>query len=83
MHQYMQLPGWSIPFEIMYGTSNYVIGIVLEQRKDKKMYAIYYASRTLDEAQMNYATHENELLAIVFAIDKFHSYLVGWKLLST
>ena len=38
---------------------------------------IYYASKTLNEAQRNYTTTEKELLAVVFALDKFHAYLVG------
>jgi len=77
----MQPPNWSQPFEIMCDASDYAIGAVLGQRKDKKLHAIYYASRTLDEAQINYATTEKELLAIVFAIDKFCSYLVGSKII--
>ena len=40
------------------------------QRKDDKLHAIYYASKTLDPAQMNYATTEKELLAVVFATKK-------------
>ena len=60
---------------------NYLaVGAVLGQRKEKKLHAIYYASRTLDPAQMNYATTEKELLAVVFALDKFRSYLVGAKI---
>ena len=42
---------------------------------------IYYASRTLIDAQLNYATTKKELLAIVFAFDKFHSYLIGTKVI--
>jgi len=38
---------------------------------------IYYVSKTLNSAQMNYTTTEKELLAIVFACKKFRSYLVG------
>ena len=54
----MQSPDWSEPFEIMCDASDYAIGVVLGQRKDKKLHVIYYASKTLDEAQMNYATTE-------------------------
>lgn len=54
---------------------------VLGQRKDKKLHVIYYASITLDEAQMNYATIEKELLVVVFALDKIRSYLVGAKII--
>ena len=77
----MQTPDWNEPFEIMCDASDYAVGAVLEQRKDKKLHVIYYASRTLDEAQMNYATTEKELLAVVFALDKFRSYLVGAKII--
>ncbi|RVW32431.1 Retrovirus-related Pol polyprotein from transposon 412 [Vitis vinifera] len=50
---------------------------ILGQREDGKPYVIYYASKTLNEAQRNYTTTEKELLAVVFALDKFHAYLVG------
>jgi hypothetical protein len=56
-------------------------GAVLGQTKDKKHHAIAYASKTLTGLQLNYATTENELLAVVFAIDKFRSYLVGAKVI--
>ena len=51
------------------------------QTKDKKHHAIAYASKTLIGPQLNYATTEKELLAIIFAIDKFRSYLVGAKVI--
>uniref|UniRef100_A0A2N9F3L4 RNA-directed DNA polymerase n=1 Tax=Fagus sylvatica TaxID=28930 RepID=A0A2N9F3L4_FAGSY len=73
----MQAPDWSLPFEIMCDASDYAVGAVLGQRKDKKPHVIYYASRTLNSAQMNYTTTEKELLAVVFALDKFRSYLMG------
>ncbi|RVW22353.1 Retrovirus-related Pol polyprotein from transposon opus [Vitis vinifera] len=54
-----------------------LLGAVLGQREDGKPYVIYYASKTLNEAQRNYITTEKELLVVVFALDKFHAYLVG------
>ena len=42
---------------------------------------IYYASKLLDDAQINYTTIEKELLAIVYAFDKFRSYLMGQKVI--
>ena len=50
----MQSPYWSLPFELMCDASNYAVGTVLGQRKDKKPHVIYYESRALDSAQMNY-----------------------------
>ena len=38
---------------------------------------VYYASKTLNETQRNYTTTEKELLAVVYALDKFRTYLVG------
>ena len=73
----IQPPDWKLPFEIMCDASDFAVGAVLGQTKDKKNYAISYASKTLSGAQLNYATTEKELLAVVFAIDKFRSYLVG------
>ncbi len=61
----------------MCDASDFAIGAVLEQRKDEKLHAIYYASKTLDDAQVNYATMEKEFLTVVFVIDKFRSYLIG------
>ena len=73
----MQPPNWTLPFEIMCDVSDYAIEAVLGQRKDKRSHAIYYASKTLNESQMNYCTTEKELFAVVFALDKFRSYILG------
>ena len=63
----------------MCDASDYAVGAILGQRKDKVLHAIYYASKTLDEAQVNYATTEKELLAIMCALEKFRNYLIGSK----
>jgi hypothetical protein len=65
----------------MCDASDYAVGPVLGQTKDKKHHAIAYVSKTLTGAQLNYATTEKELLAVVFAVDKFRSYLVGAKVI--
>ena len=77
----MQPPDWNLPFEIMCDASDYAVGAVLGQRKEGKVNAIYYASKTLNEAQVNYATTEKELLAVVFAFEKFRSYIVNSKVI--
>ena len=72
-------PDWSFPFELMCDASDYAIMAVLGQKREKIFQVIYYASRTLNDVQLNYATTEKELLAIVFAFDKFRPYLIGNK----
>ncbi|MBR7539006.1 hypothetical protein KC221_22720, partial [Mycobacterium tuberculosis] len=42
---------------------------------------IYYASRTVGTFQSNYTTTEKELLAVVFALDKFRPYILGSKVI--
>ena len=42
---------------------------------------IYYASKVITEAQVNYATTEKELLAVVYAFEKFQSYLISSKVI--
>ena len=66
----VRAPNWKLPFEVMCDASDFAIGAVLGQRED-------YASKTLNKAQRNYTTTEKELLAVVFALDKFRAYLVG------
>ena len=73
----MRAPDWHLPFEVMYDASDIDVGVVLRQRVEGKPYVVYYASKTLNEAQRNYTTTEKELLAMVYALDKFRSYLIG------
>ena len=70
-------PKWQLPFEVMCDASDLAIGAVLGQREDGKPYVVYYASKTLNKAHRNYTTIKNELLVVVYALDKFHAYLVG------
>ena len=70
-------PDWSKNFEIMCDVSDFVLGAVLGQRMEKTFRAIYYASKTFNEAQENYSTTEREMLVVVFACEKFRSYILG------
>ena len=54
----IQPPNWLLLFEIMCDASDYAIGAVIGQTKEKKRHAIAYASKTLTGAQLNYATTE-------------------------
>ncbi|XP_027348016.1 uncharacterized protein LOC113859441 [Abrus precatorius] len=69
------------PFELMCDASEYVVGAVLGQRKDKHFHPIYYASKTLTIAQENYTITEKELLAVMFAFNKFRQYLILSKVI--
>ncbi|RDY01430.1 Retrovirus-related Pol polyprotein from transposon 17.6, partial [Mucuna pruriens] len=79
----LQAPNWELPFELMCDASNSTLGDVLGQRDrvDGPTHVIAYASRTMDQAQINYTTIEKELLAIVFSLDKFRSYLLGSRVI--
>ena len=74
-------PDWSLPFELMCDASDYAVGAVLGQRVEKVPHVIYYTSRTLNDAQLNYSTTEKELLAVVSALEKFRQYLIGSKVI--
>ena len=73
----VRAPGWHLSFEVMCDASDLAFGAVLGQIVEGKPYVVYYASKTLNEAQRNYTTTEKELLAVVYALDKFRSYLIG------
>ena len=63
----------------MCDASDYAVGAMLGQWRDKIFGAIYYLSQTLNDAQLNYTTTEKEMIVVVFACDKFRSYIIGSK----
>ena len=65
----------------MCDASRVALGVVLGKRKNKILHPIYYASKALNEAQKNYTLIEQELLAVVFAFEKFRSYLLGTRVI--
>ena len=68
---------WNKEFEIMCDANDYAMRDVLGQRTEKIFKAIYYASKTFNEAQENYSTTEKEMLAMVFACEKLMPYILG------
>ncbi|GJT79280.1 reverse transcriptase domain-containing protein [Tanacetum coccineum] len=60
----------------MCDASDFALGAVLGQRKDKHFHPIHYASKTMTGAQLHYTTTEKEMLAVVYALEKFRPYLV-------
>ena len=73
----MAKPDWNKEFEIICDSSDFAMGAVLGQKAEKVFKAIYYASKTFNEAQENYSTTEKEMLAIVFACENFRPYILG------
>nr|GEV56636.1 reverse transcriptase domain-containing protein [Tanacetum cinerariifolium] len=74
-------PNWDQPFDLMCDASDYVVGDVLGQRVEKHFQPIHYASKTTNQAETNYTTTEKEMLAVVYAFEKFRSYLIMNKII--
>nr|GEX03829.1 reverse transcriptase domain-containing protein [Tanacetum cinerariifolium] len=73
---------WNLPFELMCDASDFTIGAVFGQHKTKHFQPIHYASKTMTEAQIHYTTTEKEMLAVVYAFEKFRPYLVLSKIIA-
>ena len=73
----IRAPNWKLSFEVMCDASDFAIRAVLGQGEEGKPSVVYYPRKTLNEAQRNYTTTEKELMAVVYALDKFLTYLVG------
>nr|GEY44958.1 reverse transcriptase domain-containing protein [Tanacetum cinerariifolium] len=69
-------PNWDMPFELMCDASDFAIGAVLGKRQEKHFRPIHYASKTMTKAESNYTTTKKEMLVVVYAFEKFRSYLI-------
>nr|GEU76993.1 hypothetical protein [Tanacetum cinerariifolium] len=67
---------WDLPFELMCNASDFAIGAVLGKRHEKHFKPIHYASKMMNGAKTNYTRTEKEMLAVVYAFEKFRSYLI-------
>eukprot|EP00253_Pinus_taeda_P005571 PITA_05571 len=70
---------WALPFHIHMDASNKAIGAALGQVEEKLPYAIYFVSKNLSKAEMNYTVTEKEFLAVVHALNKFRHYITGYQ----
>ncbi|GJT34257.1 reverse transcriptase domain-containing protein [Tanacetum coccineum] len=69
-------PNWNLPFELMCDASDFAVGAILGQKDSKNFHPINFASKTLNSAQQKHTVTEKELMVVVFAFDKFRSYLI-------
>eukprot|EP00253_Pinus_taeda_P034267 PITA_34267 len=72
-------PNWALPFHIHTDASNKAIGAALGQIEEKLPYAIYFASKNLSKAELNYTVTEKEFLAVVHALNKLRHYITGYQ----
>eukprot|EP00253_Pinus_taeda_P033154 PITA_33154 len=77
----LQGQNWEFPFQISSDASDTAIGAVLGKEEDKKPYAIYYISKNLFPAELNYTVTEREFLAMIHAINKFRHYITGYPVI--
>jgi hypothetical protein len=69
---------WALPFYISSYASYTAIGAVLWKQEDKDPYSIYYISKNMAPAELNYTVTEREFLAVVYAINKFRHYIIRY-----
>lgn len=70
---------WSLPFHISTIASNTAIGAILGQHEEKKPYAIYFISKNISLVELNYTITEKEFLGVIYAINKFHHYIIVFQ----
>ncbi|KAJ8651915.1 hypothetical protein O0I10_012523 [Lichtheimia ornata] len=73
----LRYPNMAYPFSMATDASNVGIGAVLYQVIDGETRHISFMARALSKSERNYSTTKRELLAVVYALEKFHTYLWG------
>nr|GEW50734.1 reverse transcriptase domain-containing protein [Tanacetum cinerariifolium] len=73
---YLDCLDWDMPFELMCDARDFAISAVLGQRQEEHFRPIHYASKAMTKAESNYTTTEMKMLAVVYAFEKFQSYLI-------
>jgi len=72
-------PNWALLFHIHANALNKAIRATLGQVEGKLPYAIYFVSKNLSKAELNYTVTEKELLAVVHSLNKFRHYIIGYQ----
>ncbi|GFO11342.1 reverse transcriptase [Plakobranchus ocellatus] len=72
----LKVPDQSKPFLVQTHASNKATAGTLLQQHEGTLYHCFYASRILKDRERNYAIIELEMLAIIFALDKFSNDLL-------
>ena len=72
-------PNWALPFHIHSYFSHKAIGAALGQENEKFPYAIYFISKNLSKAELNYTVTEKELLVVVHSWNKFRNYITSYQ----
>jgi len=73
----LSFPDFTLEFSIAADASQNGIGAVLFQEKNDTKKYISFVARSLSSSERNYGATQRELLAIIFALDKFRDYVYG------
>lgn len=66
-------------FHISTDSSNTVVGGVLGQKEETRTYVIYFISKIPTPAELNYTTTEKEMLVVIYYVNKFRHYIIGYE----
>ena len=70
-------PDWALPFHISSDALDTAIGVLLGQEENRLPYDIYFISKNMTPAELNYIVTENEFLAVIYAINKLRHYITS------
>ena len=73
----MQLPDWDKPFVVVSDASTTAVGACLMQLHNDKLMPVYYFSRSLRGAELNYSAQHLEAFGVILAVQKWKHFLWG------